>query len=220
MSILKYITGLLEKFELRTSPCPIHHFLNCLNAVQCTTFQYLIYHYIHKISRNRLSGLETISVSSMMTRDIKTEKEDQNVLTACKMMYENNIGCIIIVKQNDIKPVGIITERDVVRLLGSLKPSLLQTPLREIMSKPLVKISINSSVRDAILTMQQKNIRRLIVSDGEKMVGIITDKDIFRTIMNNQDLIPILLGDKLLVEHKTVYDQFSQYWFSDILRRS
>jgi len=156
----------------------------------------------------------------MMTRDIKTEKEDQNVLTACKMMYENNIGCIIIVKQNDIKPVGIITERDVVRLLGSLKPSLLQTPLREIMSKPLVKISINSSVRDAILTMQQKNIRRLIVSDGEKMVGIITDKDIFRTIMNNQDLIPILLGDKLLVEHKTVYDQFSQYWFSDILHRS
>jgi CBS domain-containing protein len=156
----------------------------------------------------------------MMTRDIKTEKEDQNVLTACKMMYENNIGCIIIVKQNDIKPVGIITERDVVRLLGSLKPSLLQTPLREIMSKPLVKISINSSVRDAIQTMQQKNIRRLIVSDGEKMVGIITDKDIFRTIMNNQDLIPILLDDKLLVEHKTVYDQFSQYWFSDILRRS
>ena len=67
--------------------------------------------------------------------------------------------------------------------------------------------------------MQQKNIRRLIVSDGEKMVGIITDKDIFRTIMNNQDLIPILLDDKLLVEHKTVYDQFSQYWFSDILRR-
>jgi len=167
-----------------------------------------------------LNSLETISVSSMMTRDIKTEKEDQNVLTACKMMYENNIGCIIIVKQNDIKPVGIITERDVVRLLGSLKPSLLQTPLREIMSKPLVKISINSSVRDAIQTMQQKNIRRLIVSDGEKMVGIITDKDIFRTIMNNQDLIPILLDDKLLVEHKTVYDQFSQYWFSDILRRS
>ena len=165
-----------------------------------------------------MSGLETISVSSMMTRDIKTEKEEQNVLTACKMMYENNIGCIIIVKQNDIKPVGIITERDVVRLLGSLKPSLLQTPLREIMSKPLVNISINSSVRDAIQTMQQKSIRRLIVSDGERMVGIITDKDIFRVIMNNQDLIPILLGDKLLVEHKTVYDQFSQYWFSDILR--
>jgi CBS domain-containing protein len=80
--------------------------------------------------------------------------------------------------------------------------------------------SINGSVRDAIQTMQQKNIRRLIVSDGDEMVGIITDKDIFRTIMNSQDIIPVLIDDKLLVEHKTVYDQFSQYWFSDILWRS
>ena len=168
-----------------------------------------------------MNSLETISVFSIMTRDVKTEKEDQNVLTACKIMYENNIGCIVIVKSdNNTKPVGIITERDIVRMLGSLKPSLLQTPLRDIMSKPLVNVSINSSVRDAIQTMQQKNIRRLIVSDGDEMVGIITDKDIFRTIMNNQELIPILLDDKLLVEHKTVYDQFSQYWFSNILHRS
>jgi isocitrate dehydrogenase len=167
-----------------------------------------------------MSNMESISVSSLMTRDVRTEKEDQNVLTACRIMFENNIGSIIIVKKDDnIKPVGIITERDVVRLLGSLKPDLLQTPLRDIMSRPLVNISINSSVRDAIQTMQQKNIRRLIVSDGEKMVGIITDKDIFRAIMNNQDLIPSLLGDKLLVEHKTVYDQFGQYWFSDILQK-
>jgi CBS domain-containing protein len=167
-----------------------------------------------------LNSLETISVFSIMTRDVKTEKEDQNVLTACRIMYENNIGCIIIVKSDNTKPVGIITERDIVRTLGSLKPSSLRTPLRDIMSKPLVNVSINSSVRDAIQTMQQKNIRRLIVSDGDEMVGIITDKDIFRTIMNNQDLIPILLDDKLLVEHKTAYDQFSQYWFSDILHRS
>jgi CBS domain-containing protein len=167
-----------------------------------------------------MSSMESIPVSSLMTRNVRTEKEDQNVITACRIMYENNIGSIIIVKKDDnIKPVGIITERDVVRLLGSLKPDLLQTPLRDIMSRPLVNISINSSVRDAIQTMQQKNIRRLIVSDGEKMVGIITDKDIFRAIMNNQDLIPSLLGDKLLVEHKTVYDQFGQYWFSDILQK-
>jgi CBS domain-containing protein len=162
-----------------------------------------------------MSSIETTSVSNFMTRDVKTEKEDQNVLTACRIMHENNIGSIIIVKKDDknnTKPVGIITERDVVRLLGSLNPPLLQTPLRDIMSKPLVNVSINSSVRDAIQTMQQKNIRRLIVSEGEKMVGIITYKGIFRAIMNNQDLIPSLLGDKLLVEHKIVYDQFRQYW--------
>jgi len=165
-----------------------------------------------------MSSIETISVSSFMTRDVKTEKEDQNVLTAYRIMNENNIGCVIIVKKDD-KPIGIITERDVVRLLGSLNPSLLQIPLRDIMSKPVITISINSSLRDAIQTMQQKNIRRLVITDGERMVGIIRDKDIFRAIMNNQDLIPSLLGDKLLIERKTVYDQFGQHWFGDILHK-
>ena len=91
-----------------------------------------------------MSSIETLSVASFMTRDVKTEKEDQNVLTACRIMHENNIGSVIIVKKDDKnnnKPVGIITERDVVRLLGSLNPSLLQTPLRDIMSKPLMTIS-------------------------------------------------------------------------------
>jgi len=121
---------------------------------------------------NHLNTFETISVFSIMVRDVKTEKKDQNVLRVCRNMYENNIGCIIIVNQSEnTKPVGIITERDIVRMLGSLTPSLLPTPLRDIMSKPLVNVSMNSSVRDAIQTMQQKNIQ-LIVSDGDEMVGL------------------------------------------------
>ena len=169
-----------------------------------------------------MNSIETISVSSFMTRDVRTEKEDQNVITACRIMYENNIGCVVIVSKNSAnseKPIGIITETDVVRLLGSLKPSLLQTPSHEIMSKPLITISINSSIKDAIQTMQQKNIRRLVIVEKEKMVGIITDKDIFRTIMNSQDLIPSLLADKLMIEHKSVYDQFGEYWFGHILHK-
>ncbi|MDQ6862604.1 MAG: CBS domain-containing protein [Thermoproteota archaeon] len=128
-------------------------------------------------------------------------------------MHESNIGSVIIEKKNDnnnIKSVRIITERDVVRLLGSLNPSLLQTPLRDIMSKPLITISTNGSVKDAIQLMQQKNIRRLVISDSGRMVGIITDKDVFRSIMNNQEIIPSLLGDKQLIQPKTPYDPFGQ----------
>jgi CBS domain-containing protein len=119
-------------------------------------------------------SLETIPVSSFMTRDIKTEKEDQNVLAACKVMHENNIGSVIIVNrdvENDTKPVGIITERDVVCLLGSLNPSLLHIPLHDIMTKPVITVSANSSIRDVIQTMQQKNVRRLVISNGEKWLA-------------------------------------------------
>ena len=94
------------------------------------------------------------------------------------------------------------------------------------MSKPLITISLNGSIKDAMQTMQLKNIRRLVVVEGKennqddnKMHGIITDKDIFRAIMKNQDLIPSFLSDQLPVERKTLYEQFSELWFGDILHK-
>jgi CBS domain-containing protein len=65
-----------------------------------------------------------------MTRNVITETDDQNIQAACKIMSEKNIGSVIIVKgssashnkraysNNNQEPVGIITERDVVRLMG------------------------------------------------------------------------------------------------------
>jgi signal-transduction protein with cAMP-binding, CBS, and nucleotidyltransferase domain len=68
--------------------------------------------------------------------------------------------------------------------------------------------------------MQQKNIRRLVIVENEKAIGIITNKDLFNVIMHNQCLMPSLLEDKVLVGQKSpIHDQFGQYWFSDILHR-
>ena len=183
-------------------------------------------------------SIESTPVSSLMTRNVITQTEDQNVHAVSKTMHENNIGSVVIVRNkdrdNDIissnKPIGIITERDIVRILGSLEPALLKAPIRELMSKPLITILPNSSIKDAMQTMQLKNIRRLVVvnvekegkennQDDNKMIGIITDKDIFRAIMKNQDLIPSFLSQQLPVERKTLYEQFSEYWFDDILHR-
>jgi len=41
-----------------------------------------------------MSSIKTVSVSNFLIRNIKTEKEDQNVITACRIMYENDIGCV------------------------------------------------------------------------------------------------------------------------------
>lgn len=136
-------------------------------------------------------------------------------------MHQNNIGCIVIVKKDNhndnYKPTGIITERDVVRIIGSLDQSLLKLPVRELMSKPLVTITSKNSLKDALQIMQQKNIRRLVIVENEKAIGIITNKDLFNVIMNNQSLMPSLLEDKMLVG--PIHDQFGQYWFSDVLHK-
>jgi CBS domain-containing protein len=158
----------------------------------------------------------------MSSKGVITETADQNIYAACKIMYENNIGCVIIVAKNtatDNDPVGIITERDVVRLLGSLNSASLQTPLRDVMSKPLIAISINSSIKEAIETMQAKNIRRLAIVDKEKMVGIITNKDLFRAIMNNQTPTTSLGNFLPIEEQRRIGEQFTEYWFRDIFHR-
>ncbi len=93
---------------------------------------------------------ETISVSNLMNRNVQTDFEDQNIMSAYNIMYANDIGSVIIVTINASQtPVGIITERDIVRILGKLNPDLLQTPLRMLMSKPVITIEESASINDA-----------------------------------------------------------------------
>jgi CBS domain-containing protein len=123
-------------------------------------------------------------VSSIMTGEVITATADETIKTVCKLMYENDIGSIVIVKRtvdDANKPVGIITERDIVRQIGLLELFVVQAPIRQIMSTPLVTIGPNNPIRDAIEIMQVKKIRRLVViDDREKMVGIITIKDVLK----------------------------------------
>jgi CBS domain-containing protein len=120
-------------------------------------------------------------VSSIMTGQVITATADETIKTVCKLMYDNDIGSIVIVKRtvdDANKPVGIITERDIVRQIGLSELFVVQAPIRQIMSTPLVTIGPNNPIRDAIDIMQLKKIRRLVViDDREKMIGIITIKD-------------------------------------------
>ncbi|MGA7043156.1 MAG: CBS domain-containing protein, partial [Nitrososphaeraceae archaeon] len=91
--------------------------------------------------------------------------------------------------------------------------------VREIMSKPIITIYPNSSLKDALQTMQSKNIRRLpVVEKGDgRLLGIITDEDIFRAIMNNQQLVNSLsMNNELFKEHKTLLGQFSENMLKDV----
>jgi CBS domain-containing protein len=174
--------------------------------------------------------IESIPVSSFMTRNVITETEDQNIQAVCKIMNENSIGSVVILKRSDSNNpnrsnnnkeiVGITTERDIVRIIALLQPSSLTVPIREFMSKPVITLSPNNSIKDAIQTMQLKNIRTLPVVENQDLQGIITEKDIFKAIMNNRALIPDLFSsNQSLMDRRDVFDQFSEYWFSDVLQR-
>jgi predicted transcriptional regulator len=151
---------------------------------------------------------------------VQTDFEDQNIMSACNIMYANDIGSVIIVTRNATQtPVGIITERDIVGILGKLNPDLLQTPLKMLMSKPVITIQESASINDASKLMNTKKIRRLAVVDrNNKMTGILTQKDIFNSIYKNPSLFSEFYGDNFSSNFKEVYERFNQYRLENLMR--
>lgn len=162
-------------------------------------------------------SIESITVSNVMVREVKTARESQTVKAVAKIMTDNDIGSVVIVKNADVsRPVGIITERDIVRMAGAEQVLTLQMPARDIMSNPVITIKATGSIKDALQTMELKNIRRLpVVDKEEKMVGIITDKDIFRAIMRSQSLA-VSFCESLMVEYKPVYERLSEFMLGEM----
>ena len=117
-----------------------------------------------------------IPVSEIMTRRVVTADPDTNVADIARRMAEENVGCII-VKDNG-QPIGIITERDIVRKLVSkdLKPT--SVTIRELMSEPIITVSPDTSLLDVTKKMSQLDIRRFPVVKGGKMIGIVSETDV------------------------------------------
>lgn len=160
---------------------------------------------------------DKISVSNLMNPRVQTDFEDQNIMSACKIMYTNNIGSVIIVSHDRNRgPLGIITERDVVQILGKLDPNLLQTPLSTLMSKPIITIKESASINDATKVMNNKKIRRLAVIDkNNKMIGILTQRDIFTAIDKDPDLFSEFYGNAFSSKFKEIYERYNKYSLED-----
>ena len=131
----------------------------------------------------------SLPISKFMTKNVITAKINSTVKSVCKSMYDKNVGSVVIVKPTTegTVPVGMITERDVVKIVGSLELFSPGVPIRPFMSSPLVTGSSAMTITKAIEIMSKKNIRRLPITDKdsirEKLVGIITEKDIVNAIV-------------------------------------
>jgi CBS domain-containing protein len=153
-------------------------------------------------------SLDSIPVSQIMTSPVKTANEVDTVRKICQIMVDSKIGSIIIVKSNDNSQqdaVGIVTERDIVRHIAE-RPISFEAPVVQIMSKPLITMYGNGSLADALQTMQNRDIRRIAVvvdAANNKLVGIVTDKDIFRFIANNESIASTFVNEELLAKDKS-----------------
>ena len=120
------------------------------------------------------------TVRAILTKNPITVDFDAPVRKVLQTMIDRDIGSLIVMKQEN--PVGIITERDVTRI--SLRLSAGQNIYDDIagrlMSSPIVTVPLDTPVRQAVELMITRKIRRLPILDQGRLVGIVTERDLFK----------------------------------------
>jgi CBS domain-containing protein len=122
-----------------------------------------------------------ISIGEMMSKNLETVQEVVSVQEAAKKMKEKDVSSLVVV-DNQNKPQGIVTERDIVRKACINDTRTSAVTLREIMSSPIITIDSTASASKAVDMMLQHDVRHLVVVDNNneasKPIGMITALDL------------------------------------------
>jgi CBS domain-containing protein len=119
------------------------------------------------------------SVKDIMTKNVVSIGVDNSVLEAAEIMSSNQLGCLVII--NKELPIGIVTERDIVRRVVAKKLPL-DTKISQIMSQSLIIVDADASLKEAARLMSSNKIRRLPVLKQNKLVGIVVASDFVRNL--------------------------------------
>lgn len=118
----------------------------------------------------------TTTVGQLMTERLETISPSDTAQEAAKKMRDKKVSSLVVTDVED-KPIGIVTERDLVRQVCTKAINSNDVIVHRIMSSPLATIDANSSVEVAADIMIQNKVRHLLVVDENKVLGIITPSD-------------------------------------------
>lgn len=122
----------------------------------------------------------SLKIEEIMIKNVITLEGKATVREAVTTMDNHGIGCLVIVQ--DENPIGIITERDMLKrvLIEAKDPAT--TKVFQIMSAPLVLGDPQMSIQDAVKLMTDKKIKKLPIMENGRLVGMITLTDLARSI--------------------------------------
>ena len=116
-----------------------------------------------------------VSVEDFMTKTVVTIEGSKSILEAAKLLTERGVGSLVVVEGG--KPIGIVTDRDILTRAVVKGLDLEKEPVKKVMSKPLITVRPETSILEAMELMDKHSIRRIPVVKEEQVVGIITSSD-------------------------------------------
>ncbi|MGB1690158.1 MAG: cyclic nucleotide-binding/CBS domain-containing protein [Nitrosopumilus sp.] len=115
-------------------------------------------------------------VRDIMQKNVITIESVKKAHDAAIILKEKEISFLVVVKEG--KPIGIVSERDIVRKIVAENNDAQTTQLETIMSKNFKWVEPNASIESSVQKMLNNNIRRLVVLENENLAGVITQTDL------------------------------------------
>ena len=116
---------------------------------------------------------------------VETIRPERTVFEALEKMAQANIGALVVTEEDEL--VGILSERDYARKVILQGRASRDTPVREIMSSPVITIDPAASVEDCMEIMTERKLRHLPVVEEGLMVGIVSIGDVVKTLISEKD---------------------------------
>jgi CBS domain-containing protein len=119
-------------------------------------------------------------VEEVMTKNVITIEPSKPVKRAAELMDKHDIGCLIVVEEG--KPIGIVTERDMLKrvLLQFRDPRI--TRVSDIMSTPLMVSTPETDLREAVRLMNERRIKKLVIVEDNVLIGLLSITDVVRSL--------------------------------------
>ena len=111
-----------------------------------------------------------------MEKNVITIEKDKTAQDAAKIIAEIDISFLVVM--NDGRPEGVLSESDFVRKIAAEGKKSGDVPISEIMSYKFRSVGPTTTIEDAIQKMLNNNIRRLLILENDKLVGVITQTDL------------------------------------------
>ncbi len=110
---------------------------------------------------------------------------DDTVISAIQLLASKSIGAVVVMDGD--KMVGIFSERDYTRKIALEGKSSRDTKVSEIMTSPVISVSPSHRTRDCMILMREKGFRHLPVLDGNKLIGMISIRDLMNDIIEDHE---------------------------------
>ena len=142
----------------------------------------------------------SLQVKDVMIKNIITVEAEETVKKAAELMDKHNIGCLVVINYEN--PIGIVTERDMLRKVVLDRRDPGKTKVGNIMSAPLITSPPQADIRDAVRLMNERGIKKLPVLEDGNLIGLVSLTDVMRSLAYFEHVISSLCARCQIGKHQ------------------